>query len=274
MKSQLHLLASAFVLSITFSSCTLFRFAYSPTVQQIPAFKEKGESRITAIAASTLTGTESSYSLQGAYAVSNHFALTAAWNGSLRSQDELTTGNGSRTTSTEIVKYNRRTAEFGAGVFYPISKNKQVFFELYGGYGFGMNDISDNVATNSGPNGFHNSKTNKYYFQPSLSFHPGNNFTLSTVLRFTSIGYNNIKTSYDNTELETYKLLELGRNRLFFVEPALMTSFGFESAPWFRIQAQLNFSLLTGNTDSRTSYRSNYFSVGFQFDPTKAFKQK
>ena len=274
MKPQLHLLASAFVLSITFSSCTLFRFAYSPTVQQIPAFKEKGESRITAIAASTLVGTESSYSLQGAYAVSNHFALTAAWNGPFRSQDELTTSNGSGTSSTEIVKYNRHTAEFGAGVFYPISKDKQVFFELYGGYGFGTNNISDNIATNSGPNGFHNSKTNKYYFQPSFSFHPGNNFTLSTVLRFTSIGYNDIKTSYDNTELETYKLLELGRNRLFFVEPALMTSFGFESAPWFRIQAQLNFSLLTGNTDSRTSYRSNYFSVGFQFDPVKGLKKK
>lgn len=271
---QLRLLASAFVLSMMFSSCTLFRFAYSPTVQQIPAFKEKGESRITAIAASTLVGTESSYSLQGAYAVSDHFALTAAWNGPLRSQDELTTSSGSGTSSTEIVKYNRHTAEFGAGVFYPISKDKQVFFEFYGGYGFGTNNISDNVATNSGPNGFHNSKTNKYYFQPSISFHPGNNFTLSTVLRFTSIGYDDIKTNYDNSELESYRLLEIANKRLFFVEPALMTSFGFESAPWFRIQAQLNFSLLTGNTESQTNYRSNYFSVGFQFDPVKGLKKK
>ena len=273
MKPQLYLLATAFLLSMMFSSCTLFRFAYSPTVQQIPAFKEKGESRITAIAASTLIGTENSYSLQGAYAVSNHFALTAAWNGSLRSQDELTTSNDNN-TSTEIVKYDRSTAEFGAGLFYPISKNNQVFFELYGGYVFGRNYISDNNATNAGPTGFHNSKTNKYYFQPSFSFHPGNNFTLSTVLRFTSIGYSDIKTSYDDTELETYKLLEPGRNRLFFVEPALMTSFGFESAPWFRIQTQLNFSMLTGNTDSRTNYRSNYFSLGFQFDPVKALKKK
>ncbi len=114
---QLRLLALAFVLIMVFSSCTLFRFAYSPTVQQIPAFKEKGESRITAIAASTLVGTESSYSLQGAYAVSDHFALTAAWNGPFRSQDELTTSSGSGTSSTEIVKYNRHTAEFGAGEY-------------------------------------------------------------------------------------------------------------------------------------------------------------
>lgn len=269
---QLRLLVSAFVLALMFSSCTLFRFAYSPSVQQIPAFKEKGESRITAIAASTLVGTESSYSLQGAYAVSDHFALTAAWNGPLRSQDELTTSNGSGTTSTEVVKYNRHSAEFGAGVFYPISKDKQVFFELYGGYGLGENNISDNVATNSGFNGFHKSKTNKFYFQPSFSFHPGNNFTITPALRFTSIGYSDIRTNYDNDELETYQLLEIGRKRLFFVEPALMTSFGFEGAPWFRIQAQMNVSLLTGSTN--TNYRSNYFSVGFQFDPAKAFKQK
>jgi hypothetical protein len=57
-----------------------------------------------------------------------------------------------------------------------------------------------------------------------------------------------------------------------FVEPALVSSFGFESAPWFRIQAQMNASLLTGT--SNTNYRSNYFSIGFQFDPVKALKTK
>ncbi len=272
MKQQFHLIASAFMLCSLLSSCTLFRFAYSPTIQNIPAFKEKNEARINAAVASTAAGTENSYSFQGAYAITNHFALTASWNGSLRSQDELTITNGSGTTSTEIVKYNRSTAEFGAGIFYPISKDKKVFFELYGGYGFGKNNIADNVATNSGPNGFHNSNTNKFYFQPSFSFHPGNHFTITPVMCFTSIGYTDIKTSYDNTELESYQLLEIGSRRLFFVEPALMTSFGFESAPWFRIQAQMNVSMLTGSAN--TNYRSNYFSVGFQFDPVKAFAKK
>ncbi|MFY7839433.1 MAG: hypothetical protein ACOVP7_04105 [Lacibacter sp.] len=270
MKSQLHLLAYAVLLSILFSSCTLFRFAYSPTIQQIPAFKEKNESRIAASVASSAVGTENSYSLQGAYAVSDHFALTAAWNGSLRSQDELTTTTNNSTT-TEVVKYNRTSAEFGAGIFYPVSKDKQLFFELYGGYGFGTNDITDNMTTNSGANGFHKSKTNRFYFQPSFSFHPGNNFTITPALRFTSIGYTAIKTNYDNSELADYQLLDIARKRLFFVEPALMTSFGFESAPWFRIQAQMNVSLLTGSTS--TNYRSNYFSVGFQFDPVKAMKK-
>ena len=271
MKLQLQTIAAAILIACTFSSCTLFRFAYSPTIQQIPAFKEKNESRVVASATSTLAGTENSYSLQGAYAVTDHFALTAAWNGSLRSQDELTTSSGNNTT-TEVVKYNRCSAEFGAGIFYPISKDKQVFFELYGGYGFGTNDIKDNMATNSGGDGFHNSKTNRFYFQPSVSFHPGNNFTITPAFRFTSIGYTDIKTNYDNNELESYQLLDIARKRLFFVEPALMTSFGFESAPWFRIQAQINGSMLTGS--SNTNYRSNYFSVGFQFDPVKAIKKK
>lgn len=272
MSTYLKLTATVFLMSCLLSSCTLLRFAYAPTVQQVPAFKEKNESRVTAVAASTLVGTENSYSLQGAYAVTNHFAVTAAWNGSLRSQDELNYTDGSGNTGTDVVKYKRSSAEFGAGIFYPISRDKKVFFELYGGYGFGKNNISDNSTTNSGALGFHNSKTNRYYIQPSFSFHTGENFTLSTVLRFTSIGYSNIRTSYDNNEQESYQLLQLTRNRLLFVEPALVTSFGFDSAPWFRVQAQMNASLLTGN--SNTNYRSNYFSLGFQFDPVKALKTK
>ncbi len=271
MKQQLRLIASVFLMSMLFSSCTLFRFAYSPTIQNIPAFKEKNESRINASVASTAVGTENSYALQAAYAVTDHFALTAAWNGSLRSQDELTTSTNS-STNTEIVKYNRRSAEFGAGVFYPLTKDKKVFFEFYGGYGFGSNDISDNMATNSGPTGFHNSKTNRFYFQPSFSFHPVSNFTITPVLRFTSIGYSNISTNYDNNELQSYQLLDIQQKRLFFIEPALITSLGFDSAPWFRIQAQMNVSLLSGS--SNTYYRNNYFSVGFQFDPVKAFAKK
>ncbi len=272
MSTYLKLTATVILVSSLFSSCTLLRFAYSPTVQQVPAFKEKNESRVTAVAASTVVGTENSYSLQGAYAVTNHFAVTAAWNGSLRSQDELTYSDGSGNTGTDIVKYKRSSAELGAGIFYPISKDKKVFFELYGGYGFGKNNISDNSTTNSGALGFHNSKTNRYYIQPSFSFHTSENFTLSTVLRFTSIGYSNISTSYDNNELSTYQLLEITRNRLMFIEPALVSSFGFDSAPWFRIQAQMNASLLTGNNN--TNYRNNYFSIGFQFDPLKALKTK
>jgi hypothetical protein len=271
MKSSQQVIIVSILCALLMSSCTLFRFAYSPTIQNIPAFKEKNEARINTTVASTASGTENSYSLQGAYAVTNHFALTASWNGSLRSQDELTTTRGG-TSNTEIVKYNRNSAEFGAGVFYPIAKDKKAFFEFYAGYGFGINEIADNVATNSGPNGFHNSKTNRLYFQPSFSFHPGSNITISPVLRFTSIGYSDIKTNYDNSELEFYKLLEISNRRLLFVEPALMTSFGFESAPWFRIQAQFNGTILTKNNN--TNYRNSYFSVGFQFDPVKAMKKK
>lgn len=272
MKPQLHLLATALLLSSMFCSCTLLRFAYSPTIQQVPAFKEKNESRLTAVAASSLMGTENSYSIQGAYAVGNHFAVTAAWNGSLRSQDELTYSDGSGNTGVDIVKYKRPSAEIGTGVFYPISKDKKVFFELYGGYGWGKNEIEDNNATNNGGNGFHNSNTNRIYLQPSFSFHFSENFTLATVMRFNSIGYTNIKTNYDNNELQTYQLLDIARKRLLFVEPALMTSFGFDGAPWFRIQAQMNVSLLTGS--SNTNYRSNYLSLGIQFDPIMGFKKK
>ncbi|MEQ1796746.1 MAG: hypothetical protein ABL872_02270 [Lacibacter sp.] len=251
-----------------FQSCTLFRFAYSPTIQNVPGFTEKNESRITAVIASPLSGTETNFTFQGAYAVTNHFALTAGINGTVRSQDELTYTDGSGISQTDIVKYKRNSFDFGAGIFYPVSADKKVFIEAYAGYAFGSNkitDISNNVIGN-----YHNSDINRFYLQPMLSIHPSGSSSISTSLRFTSIGYTNIKTTYSSGDLSSYYLVDIASRRLTFIEPALVFSIGSKSAPWIRLQGQINFTFLAG--DAQVYYRSNYFGLGIQFDPVKAIQ--
>lgn len=220
--------------------------------------------------ASTLSGSELSYSVQGAYAVTNHFALTGAVNGTMRSLEELAYTDNNGAIREENVQYNRRSVEFGAGVFFPISRDSSVFFETYAGYGFGFNRITE--LTNTTVTNFHNSNTNRFYIQPSFSYHPMDQFALSFLVRFTSIRYTDIATTYTNEQLESYRLLQISSSRLLFVEPSLIASIGFLNTPWLRIQSQINFSYLTGSPN--TYYRSNNFVLGLMVDPIKAFRKK
>ncbi|MFT3843645.1 MAG: hypothetical protein QM725_01225 [Lacibacter sp.] len=253
--------------ALVLQSCTLLRFAYSPTIQNVPAFKEKNESRINAVMSSPASGTETNFALQGAYALTKHFAVLGSYNGTIKGRDELSyTENG--TTTTDIVEYKRNSAEFGAGIFYPVSPNEKVVIEAYAGYGFGNNKITD--KTNNTVTGFHNSKTNRYFIQPVLSIHPSPSFTFSTSFRYTNIGYSDIYTTYSVDDLANYQLTELGTKRISFLEPSIVLSGGLPDAPWVRLQCQMNFSFYLGGPT--INYRSNYFSFGFQFDPVKAIR--
>lgn len=257
-------------LTLFLQSCTLFRYAYSPTIQNVPGFTGKNESRITAVIASPASGTENNFAFQGAYAITDHFAITAGYNGTAKSQDELTFTNSNGSSQKDVVKYNRNSADFGAGIFYPVSKDNKAFFEVYAGYGFGSNKITD--MTDNTTTYYHNSDINRVYLQPVLSIHTSALFTISTSLRFTSIGYRNINTNYSAGDLSSYSLDAIAAKRLFFIEPALVISGGIKDAPWVRLQGQINLSLLTG--EATTNYRSNYFGMGLVFDPAKAFQNK
>lgn len=261
-------IAVVFIAVLSLQSCTLLRFAYSPTIQNVPGFKEKNESRVNAAISSPASGTETNFALQGAYAFANHFAVLASYNGTIKGRDELSyTSNN--TTTVDVVEYNRNSLEFGGGVFLPVSPDEKVVIEAYGGYGFGKNNITDG-STGSTAKGFYNSKTNRYFIQPVFSFHPSNYFTLSIPFRYTNIGYNNISTNYTAEDLNNYQLAELGKRRVSFLEPALVLSGASSSMPWLRIQCQMNFSFYLGGPT--INYRSNYFSLGFQFDPIQAAK--
>ncbi|MBX9782931.1 MAG: hypothetical protein K2X48_06545, partial [Chitinophagaceae bacterium] len=233
-----------------------------PTQQHVPNLKEKNDSRLTASLGTPAAGNETNYSIQAAYAITNHFALTGGINGTYNGTDNLTTTINNVTKNFEV-RYKRPSFELGAGIFYPISKDKKVMFETYAGYGAGKNNITEfinNVQTN-----FHNSRTNRFYVQPILSFHPADFISISGSVRYNNIGYNSITTGYTNTELINYKLSDLSLKRIEFLEPSLAVTGGVNSVPWLRLQTQLtSVNLLSG---VNINYRVPFLSLAVQIDP-------
>lgn len=261
-----------FTISLLFTffllqSCTLFRFAYMPSIQNVPALQKKNDSRLTAVIGNPMLGNETSYSIQSAYAVSDHFAITGALNGTANNSDELSTTNQNGVVTTTTIKYRRPNFEIGAGWIQALSKDKKVIIETYVGYSKGKNKISD--FKNFSLSRFHNSSTNRFYIQPIISFHPADFITLSGSLRYNTIDYTNIQTDYSTTELQTYRLQQLGTKRFSFLEPCFMISAGIKSAPWIRFQAQSSASYLLGNENLNFYYRESYFSFGIMIDPVK-----
>jgi hypothetical protein len=71
------------IITIAFFSCRTPRFIYSPAPPNNPYFREKGESKLAAYYSVGADDDESAeeynegFDLQAAFAISNHFALTA-----------------------------------------------------------------------------------------------------------------------------------------------------------------------------------------------------
>lgn len=238
-----------------------------PSIQNVPSLQKKNDARLAAAIGNPLLGNETTFSIQGAYAVSNHFAVTGALNGTTNNSDELSTTNQNGVVTTNTIKYRRPNFEIGVGWIQPLSKDKKVIFETYTGYSNGKNKITD--FKNLTPIRFHNSTTNRFYIQPVISFHPADFITLSGSLRYNSLDYTNIQTDYSTTELQTYRLQLLGTKRFSFLEPCFTISAGIKSAPWIRFQAQSSGSYLIGNEISNFYFRESYFSFGVMIDPIK-----
>jgi len=248
-------------------SCTR-HVAYSPAVQNVPGFKEKNESRISAAIATPASRGESSFTIQGAYAVTNHFAVLASYNGTINGHSVLGY-NERKYEPMDAEEYKRNSTEFGAGFFYPISADKKTILETYAGYGFGGNKIAE--LNNNTITGFHNSKTTRFFLQPIISFHLSRYATLSIPFRFTSVGYSDIKTNFTQGHLDTFQFSGLAKKRVAFLEPGCVLSVGLNNFPWIRIQCQANAIFFLGGP--HVNYRDNYFSFGFHFDPVNAIKK-
>lgn len=240
-----------------------------PSIQNVPALQKKNDSRLTAAIGNPMLGNETSFSIKGAYALSNDFAITGALNGTANNSDEFSTKDQNGVITTDAVRYRRPNFEIGAGWIKPLSKDKKVILETYIGYSKGKNKITD--LLNSSPTQFHNSKTNRFYIQPVISFHPLEFISLSLSLRYNNIGYTNIQTDYSSSQIQSYRLKLLETNRFSLLEPSLVISAGIKSAPWIRFQAQTSSTHLLGNKNPGILYRESYSSFGVVLDPVKIF---
>jgi len=274
MKTIIALLLLAF--SFSLCSCYTPRYVYSPSAHNVPVLLKKGDSKIAANYSANLAGnnqksnvstkgTSSGYDLQSAYAVTNHFALQLNYyHRKERNAGDFDAGYN----DSVVLNYKRNLTEIGVGYFHVLNKNAMV--QVFGGVGFGQSSFTDNGRdqNNVYRSKYHSMDVTKIFIQPALSVKI-ERYVASFSSRLSIIYFKNIKTSYNATELDNYKLDSLSYSPRAFWEPCMVNTFGFKKLPGLQLEFQMGFAFLMSRRF--VDARSFNFSTGLLFDLPKLF---
>jgi hypothetical protein len=267
------------------SSCTELRFAYAPVPANTLGLKKKNDSRVSSSLSMGDFGiygpqnlnatTNFNFNANGAYAITDYFAITASYTGTIAERDQFQFSEpGSSITSAERVEYKRKHLEIGAGFFYPISSNKKIFIECFGGAGLGKLKINDEFIKNNvvKESNYFISRANTIFIQPSITLHSGNGSFFSLGGRYISTGYRLLNSSYTKEQIAEYNLQNITTKRIGFIEPFYSLNFGFKDVPWLRLHYQSGFSYIL----SKDLVYSRIFqnTVGIIIDPRLVFSKK
>lgn len=264
------------LLTFILFGCTNSRYIYAPAPANNPFFNEKGESKLT----TTYSESESSqygyargWDLQGAYALSNHWAVTASYFN--RREMDKVYSYGSDNTE---VKYKRNLFGVGGGYFVPLNPKKTITFNFYVGVDFGKFSFDEKaVSLNPNYDRYHTSNITKGYFQPSINFMPGKFFRFGIYMKSSYVHYGNIKTSYTPDELAYYSLDVLGDRTRNFIEFGYNMQFGLPKYQWIRLELGLtavNWNPQYNILNNRAfDVRSSNVSIGINLDFTKMKKK-
>jgi hypothetical protein len=272
-----NLLFSAIAVITLLSSCSTYRYIYSASPPNNPYFTKKRESKLTAYysaagstAPSANKETADGLDLHGAYAISDHWALTAAYY-NRREKDIYEYSRDNTPFNSSLVKYKRNLFETGGGYFVPLNQKKTFTFNLYGGVAFGKFSIDDNGMNNGQDyRRYHKAAITKWFFQPSINFMPGRYVRLSFVVKSSYVHYGNIRTSYSAEELQDLSLAIITNRTLNFIEPAWNFQFGLPEYPWIKVDWTL--SGITIQPASTQNIRANNVSIGLSVDFSKMRK--
>jgi hypothetical protein len=251
------------------TSCNTPRYIYSPSAHNVPVLTKKGDSKLGAAYSTNAVGQEKKdgveidnrsrgFDLQGAVAITNNFAVQAnhfyRWEKTEGGPDSI------------ALKYKRNLTEIGLGYYLPINDQKNTFFQVFAGAGLGRFSFTDQdkFGTN-----FHQANITKIYLQPAVLFKSKGSFTTSIAVRFSSINYSKIKTSYSASQLNDYHLDDLSGRAKWFFEPATVSSFGFKNVPGLRFEVQGGLSFLMAR--NYIDYRKFNFSIGTWIDAGALF---
>lgn len=257
-------ITAALLATIFFTACETPRYAYSPSAHNVPVITQKGDGKIGAVYSTNISGEQSfdnervhtasnGLDVQGAYALSDNWAIQAShfqrW--------ERTTGGPDSAT----IKYRRNLTELGGGYYFPMNTKKTAFLQVFGGGGFGRFSFTDQSVYGDF---FHQSDILKFYIQPAFVFRSKGSFSTSIAIRGSIVKFNSIKTNYNPSELNTYRLNNIEGRAKFFLEPAFVSSFGFKNLPGLRFEFQGSFSILAAYNPF--DYRAQNFSIGSYLD--------
>jgi hypothetical protein len=263
------------LICLTIISCRTPRFVYSPAPPNNPYFRERGESKLAAYYSTGADANEltneynNGFDLQGAYAVSDHFALTADY--FKRSEKDGIYEDNRTYFDTSLVRYKRRLTSIGAGYFTPITNDRKITMNVYGGLGFGKYSFSDDGLDNGA--GYHrdySSDMTKWYIQPSINFFVGNYFRTGLISKVSWVRFNDIETSYTSAELSYLDLDRLPGRTLRFFEATWNVQVSFRNMNWFYLDGGFTFSSDPFvNDDTNLEARNFNASIGISLDLSK-----
>ncbi len=262
------------------ASCYSPRYVYSPVSANVPLLAKKGDSKLAGYYAvnpgekSTATSAgklNSGYGLdvQGAYAVTNHFAIQGSY--SKRWEKNFADFNLNSSDSS-IINYNRSSAEFGIGYYTYIDRRRNSFFQLFGGAGFGKSSFTDKFFTGNFPARNFNMDVVRLYLQPSILIRYGEGFASSFASRISVVNFRNVKYDYTTEEAERYQLKDINQSTKIFWEPAFVNAFGLKKLPGLKLEIQLTMAFLM--TQKFVDYRTYNLSAGLLLDIPQFFKKK
>lgn len=244
-------------------SCGSTRYMYSASPPNNPYFKTKGESKLSAFYSNNRDAPASNIEaggidLQGAYAFSNHWAITADY--MYRSE---TDNFQDQNIPAYDVKYHRNIFTAGIGYFVPVDSMKKLMFNVYTGIGSGRFSIKDEGEQ------FANSIF-KWHIQSSLNYIPFDNVNIGLILKTSFVNYNHVNTNYSPYKQSLYSLDVLHNRTLVFFEPALDCQIGMKAYPWIKLYFEVGSANLLGSArDLNFDIRKNNYSLGLNFDFTK-----
>jgi hypothetical protein len=206
------------------------------------------------------------FEIQGAYAISNNWALTAGYFN--RRERDIYSQYEYNFFDSSIVNYKRNLVDVGGGYFLPLDRQKTVSINLFGGIALGRFSFTDRGVDKSGVdyNRFHNSNIVKWYAQPSINAMPVKYFRASFIFKLSFVQYGKIATSYTSDELQYFYLDRLKNKTLFYFEPAFNMQLGIPGCDWMKIDGGVNFSSDPYRGNSKIQARSFNASIGLSFD--------
>lgn len=253
------------------ASCNIPRYAYSPAAHNVPVLTKKGDSKLGAFYSTNDAGQQTidnvkidnrsrGFDLQGAVAITDHFAIQAGHFYRWEKSEER--------TDTLSIRYKRNLTELGLGYYIPINDKKNTFFQVFAGVGLGRFSFTD---TDRFDTNYHKANITKIYLQPAILFRSKGSFTTAIALRFSGINYSKIISNYTPVELSTHHLDNLNGRAKWFFEPATVSSFGFKGLPGLRFEVQGGLSFLMAR--EYIDYRKFNFSIGTWLDIGSLFKK-
>jgi hypothetical protein len=238
MKQTILLLTTLF--GIFSSGCS--PIYYSPNTQNVPLISRKGETNLT------LAGNANQVEFQGAYGVTNGFALKV--NGGFFIPKNNDNGDGG----------SGKFFEMGGGYYKPLDND--LVFETYGIVGFGTieNHFPSTVLANPLTKGNISANVLRFGIQPNFGF-KSKYFSAAISSRITNLTYSNVTGDLIYNKENQLNYLNSNKSN-FLIEPALTVKAGLEK---IKLQLQLGHSFNLSNSDFKQDKDFLTIALNFNF---------